>query len=70
MRLVPTPTRCAGRAGEGGAHDVVAEDGGFESELIEDEGTTFEHTFEETGTCRYICTPHGTTGMKGDVVVS
>ncbi len=55
--------------GEGASHNVVAEDGSFESELVGEEGHTFTHTFEETGTTKYACTPHKAMGMKGVVVV-
>lgn len=55
--------------GEGASHDVVAEDGSFESELVAEEGHTFSHTFEESGTDKYACTPHRALGMKGAVVV-
>jgi plastocyanin len=30
---------------------------------------TFEHTFEETGTYRYLCVPHESLGMVGAVHV-
>ncbi|WP_416841294.1 halocyanin domain-containing protein [Haloferax sp. DFSO52] len=56
--------------GNGGSHNVVAEDGGFESELVSEGGLTFERTFDETGTVTYACTPHKTLGMKGAVVVT
>jgi len=55
--------------GQGAQHNVVAEDGGFESDLASEEGYTFEHTFEEAGTYTYACTPHESLGMKGAVVV-
>ncbi|MFW5939686.1 MAG: halocyanin domain-containing protein [Halolamina sp.] len=55
--------------GRGGSHNVVEEDGAFESETTSEEGFTFEHTFEEEGTFRYLCTPHESLGMKGAVVV-
>jgi halocyanin-like protein len=55
--------------GKGGSHNVAAEDGSFESELVDEEGHTFSHTFEEAGTVKYACTPHETVGMKGAVVV-
>lgn len=55
--------------GEGGQHNVVDEDGAYESELVADEGHEFEHTFEESGTSLYFCEPHKTLGMKGAVVV-
>jgi len=55
--------------GQGAQHNVAAEDADFESELSQEEGFTFEHTFEESGTYRYVCTPHRSLGMKGVVVV-
>lgn len=55
--------------GEGGSHNVAADDGAFESELVSEEGHTFSHTFEESGTAKYVCTPHESVGMKGAVVV-
>ena len=57
--------------GEGGAHDVVHADGdAFESDLADEEGHTFEHTFEEDGIYRYVCQPHEAVGMKGAVTVA
>jgi len=53
----------------GGGHNVVEENGVFESELYYDEGETFSHTFEEPGVYRYVCTPHQTQGMLGAVEV-
>jgi len=55
--------------GEGGAHNVVSEDGAFESELTGEGGFTFEHTFEEDGVYNYFCQPHKSAGMKSSVVV-
>ncbi|SEL31930.1 halocyanin domain-containing protein [Haloferax larsenii] len=55
--------------GEGGVHDVTAEDESFGSELVGDEGHTFEHTFDSEGVYKYICTPHTSMGMRGAVVV-
>ncbi len=55
--------------GVGGSHDVVEEDGEFESDQYVEEGHTFSHTFEETGVYRYVCTPHQTQGMVGAVDV-
>ncbi|WP_115863448.1 halocyanin domain-containing protein [Halorussus litoreus] len=55
--------------GKGSMHNVVAEDGSFESEQTSEEGFTFEQTFDSTGTYEYICVPHETMGMKGAVVV-
>ena len=55
--------------GEGGSHNVVAEDGAYESDLVGDAGSTFEHTFESEGVSTYACVPHKAMGMKGAVVV-
>jgi len=55
--------------GLGGAHNVVAESGDFETDIYAEEGTTFEYTFEESGTWLYYCAPHRALGMKGVVVV-
>ncbi|GAB3684055.1 hypothetical protein GCM10028857_12550 [Salinarchaeum chitinilyticum] len=56
--------------GEGQAHNVVAEDGPFDSgDPQAGDDVTFEYTFESTGTYRYICVPHQTTGMVGAVHV-
>jgi halocyanin-like protein len=58
--------------GEGGAHNVLDEETGgdmLESELTEEEGYTYEHTFEESGTHLYYCQPHKALGMKGAVIV-
>jgi halocyanin-like protein len=56
--------------GEGGQHNVVAEEGGeFESELVADAGFTFEQTLDSEGVVKYFCQPHRALGMKGVVVV-
>jgi len=55
--------------GEATPHNVVDEDGEFESELLSEEGATFEHTFEESGSYRYYCGPHQNLGMLGAIVV-
>lgn len=55
--------------GQGGGHNVVEENGVFESEIHRESGTRFEYTFEEPGVYRYVCTPHQTSGMKGAVQV-
>ncbi|MFC7142651.1 halocyanin domain-containing protein [Halosimplex aquaticum] len=55
--------------GEGQSHNVVHEEGDFESETTAEESFTFEHDFGESGTYRYYCLPHKTMGMKGAVVV-
>lgn len=55
--------------GDGGSHNVAAEDGSFESKLVGEAGHTFSHTFDSTGTFKYKCVPHEAMGMKGAVVV-
>lgn len=56
--------------GEGGGHNVSSTDGEeFESDTTEEEGFTFEHTFEEEGINEYECTPHTGQGMHGGVAV-
>jgi halocyanin-like protein len=55
--------------GQGGGHNVVHEDGAFESEITDEEGFTFSHTFEEAGNFLYFCEPHRSVGMKGAVIV-
>ncbi|MFB6232673.1 MAG: halocyanin domain-containing protein [Haloarculaceae archaeon] len=59
-------------SGQGGSHNVVAQNGSFESELVGEAGHTFEHTFGE-GTdseiIKYVCEPHQALGMVGAVAV-
>jgi len=55
--------------GEGGRHDVADTDAEFASEETAEAGYTFEHTFEESGTYTYFCTPHEHRGMKGGLEV-
>ncbi|MDS0221156.1 halocyanin domain-containing protein [Haloarcula sp. S1AR25-5A] len=57
--------------GEGSTHNVVSEDDGplDSGSAVAEEGTTYEHTFEESGTYLYNCVPHVALGMKGAVVV-
>jgi halocyanin-like protein len=69
VRVSPGTTVVWEWTGEGGQHNVQAEDGAYESELATAEGTTFEHTFEESGVSRYLCLPHRAVGMKGVVKV-
>jgi halocyanin-like protein len=54
--------------GQGGGHNVIANDGTFDSGQTQTSGT-FEYTFEEDGTHTYYCNPHEGAGMKGAVVV-
>jgi halocyanin-like protein len=69
LRVSPGTTVVWTWTGAGNMHNVVADDGAFESEMRSAEGATFEHTFERTGTFEYYCAPHESAGMKGAVVV-
>jgi halocyanin-like protein len=61
--------------GEGGGHNVIANDDGaasFESgDPVSEEGATFEYQFAEgdAGITNYHCAPHEGQGMKGSVAV-
>jgi halocyanin-like protein len=56
--------------GNGGGHNVVAEDGTFDSgSPVAEAGVNFEHTFEEDGVYNYFCSPHKSLEMKGSIVV-
>lgn len=41
----------------------------WDSEVLSEEGATFEHTFETEGVYHYYCSPHETAGMIGSVIV-
>ncbi|MFD1632163.1 halocyanin domain-containing protein [Haloplanus ruber] len=56
--------------GQGAGHNVIAEDGAFDSgSMVTEAGVHFEHTFEESGVYNYFCQPHKALGMKASVVV-
>ncbi|WP_128476653.1 halocyanin domain-containing protein [Halorussus pelagicus] len=55
--------------GKGAVHNVVADNGDFESKQTQEEGFTFKQTFDSAGTYKYYCTPHKAMGMKGAIVV-
>ncbi|UPW01425.1 halocyanin domain-containing protein [Halorussus gelatinilyticus] len=55
--------------GKGSVHNVVADDGSFESKQTQKEGFTFSQTFDSAGKHKYYCTPHKAMGMKGAIVV-
>ncbi|MFC6723058.1 halocyanin domain-containing protein [Halobium palmae] len=69
IRIDPGTTVVWEWTGEGGSHNVVAEDRAYESEMVGTEGTTFEHTFEAERVSTYACAPHKAMGMKGAVIV-
>ena len=59
--------------GAGGAHNVVADGGTFDSgETVGEAGHTFEYTVADAAAgdvFPYLCTPHQAVGMKGVVAV-
>ena len=55
--------------GEGGVHNVAADDGSFASEFLSESGETFEYVADTEGVVKYVCEPHAAMGMKGVVVV-
>ncbi|WP_227379988.1 halocyanin domain-containing protein [Haladaptatus halobius] len=55
--------------GDGGTHNVSAENGDFESEYSDSSGHTYDYTFEDTRVFKYVCEPHRSAGMKGAIVV-
>jgi len=69
IRISPGTTVVWEWTGNGGGHNVQAEGGDFESDLVDDEGHTFEHAFTEPALVRYFCEPHRDLGMRGGVRV-
>lgn len=67
LKISPGTTVTWTWTGKGGSHNVVAEDGAFESAYSAEKGHTFEHTFEGVGVFDYYCAPHRSMGMKGVV---
>lgn len=56
--------------GQGGGHNVSnTGDLGFESDISNEAGFTFEYTFEQSGIFEYECVPHTGQGMHGGVAV-
>ena len=41
----------------------------FNSEILSEQGATYDHTFETSGTYDYFCIPHKSVGMVGRIVV-
>ncbi len=58
---------------EGGAHNVVSDEDSasdFDSgDVVADEGTTFEQSFDDDGIQLYYCEPHTAEGMYGGIEV-
>ncbi|QLD84270.1 halocyanin domain-containing protein [Natronomonas halophila] len=58
--------------GAGGSHNVASVEGSesdFTSDYSNEEGYTFEQSFDNTGIQLYVCEPHQTQGMKGAIEV-
>jgi len=52
------------------SHSVTHDNGdAFDSGIQSGDGTTFSHTFDESGVYLYICVPHQSLGQKGAVIV-
>lgn len=58
-------------ADNAGPHKIISKDDGplDSGSVATDSDTTYEYTFEDTGTYLYTCAPHQGIGMKGAVVV-
>ena len=59
--------------GEGGGHNVASVEGSeseFTSgERVDEEGHTYEQSFDSAGSQLYVCEPHTAQGMKGAIEV-
>jgi halocyanin-like protein len=70
VRVDPGTTIVWEWTGSGGLHNVVAEDGDFDSgSPVSGDTETFSYTVSGTGTWLYYCNPHRALGMKGAIVV-
>ncbi|GAA0220828.1 hypothetical protein GCM10009000_039720 [Halobacterium noricense] len=69
VRVSPGTTVVWEWTGAGSRHNVVDEDGAFESEYYATEGETFSREFTDPGVTKYYCSPHRNLGMKGVVEV-
>jgi halocyanin-like protein len=70
VRVDPGTTLVWEWTGSGGLHNVVAENGDFDSgSPVSGDAETFSHAVSGTGTWLYYCNPHRALGMKGAVVV-
>ncbi|WP_101296324.1 plastocyanin/azurin family copper-binding protein [Halegenticoccus soli] len=55
---------------ESDGHNVVPDEGDWGHEPIEDTGFEFSHTFEEEASYHYVCEPHASAGMEGNIEVT
>lgn len=70
VRVSPGTTVVWEWTGEGGAHNVVSQDGTLDSgDPVDEADVTYEATLDDAETYLYYCEPHRTVGMRGAVVV-
>ncbi|MFC6785981.1 halocyanin domain-containing protein [Halobaculum halobium] len=69
VRVSPGTTVTWEWSGMGSRHNVVDDDGRFESAYYAAEGATFSREFADPGVAKYYCTPHENLGMVGVVEV-
>lgn len=69
VRVDPGATVTWEWTGSGGSHNVVAEDGSFESDYHSNAGATFSAEAPSAGVVPYACAPHSAMGMRGALVV-
>jgi halocyanin-like protein len=71
VRVSPGTTIRWQWTGGGGAHNVVAKNGAFDSGQPQvGSDITYTKTLDQSGAYPYFCVPHRHLGMKGAVVVS
>jgi len=71
LRIPPGTTMTWRWSGHGDPANVIALDGVFDSGTpTSSQGVTFQYTFEERGTYRYVSEPSRDDGMRGAVVVA
>jgi halocyanin-like protein len=54
---------------DGHSVEQTASEFEFRSTRVRNEGTTHQHTFEDTGVFRYRCLPHAAQGHHGAIIV-
>jgi halocyanin-like protein len=69
VRISPGTTVSWEWTGNGGAHNIVAENERFNSGSPQQSGS-FDVTFDTEGVYRYYCVPHKGSGMKGAIQVA
>jgi serine/threonine-protein kinase len=72
VRITSSTTVVWEWTGEGGTHNVASTEGSesdFQSEIVGEQGHTFNQSFDNTGIQLYVCQPHEAQGMKGAIEV-